>query len=478
MVESESESEFLRHRVSQLTAALQREQRVSRALREVGNALGAVQDLDELLELILGHLAKLVEADRATLYLLDEARGELVSRIVVGQQVRSIRVKVGHGIAGSVAQTGVSIRVGDAYNDERFERSWDTLTGYRTKNMLAAPLKNHRGQTIGVIQVLNKRSADDFTVQDEEMMSVLSTQAAVAIDNSRLLLSLIQKNRQLLETKEQLERRLRDLVLLFDLERATARADSVEALVQAALGLVSRACEARGAAVMLAAEETGDLVQYIFEAANPDHLDRLGVKAGEGFLSSAMAEGELINLEDGSEDPRWCERVEGKYPFAVGSVLAIHLEGEEEALGAIALYSKRGKRAFNSEDAALLRLVSANVSTAVRLFRASAARERSERLTTIGRLLSQVIHDFKTPMTIISGYVQLMQDADSQEWRAECVDEILKQFDVLTAMQREVLEFARGERSIFIRRVYLKKFFSELTRQLKHEIEGRPIELN
>jgi signal transduction histidine kinase len=98
-------------------------------------------------------------------------------------------------------------------------------------------------------------------------------------------------------------------------------------------------------------------------------------------------------------------------------------------------------------------------------------------LTTIGRLLSQVIHDFKTPMTVISGYVQLMQDTGDSEKRGEYAEEILKQFDLLTSMQREVLEFARGERNVFVRKVYLKKFFADITRQLEIEIENRPIEL-
>jgi signal transduction histidine kinase len=57
------------------------------------------------------------------------------------------------------------------------------------------------------------------------------------------------------------------------------------------------------------------------------------------------------------------------------------------------------------------------------------------------------------------------------------VQKVLRQFDVLGAMQREVLEFARGERSIFVRRVYLNKFFADIHEQLRHEIEGRPIEL-
>src|SRR5690606_30937611 len=99
------------------------------------------------------------------------------------------------------------------------------------------------------------------------------------------------------------------------------------------------------------------------------------------------------------------------------------------------------------------------------------------RLTSIGRLLSQLIHDFKSPMTVISGYVQLMQDANDPEKRAEYTELILRQFDYLSAMQKEVLEFARGERTVFVRRVYLKKFFADITRHLQQEVHGHPIEL-
>jgi signal transduction histidine kinase len=464
-------------RIAELEAALARERRVSRALREVGSALGTTLDLDDLLELILSTLTDLVEADRATLYLLDEATAELVSRVVVGQQVRSIRIKVGHGIAGYVAQSGKPVRLRDAYNDPRFEREWDALTGYRTASMLAAPLKNHLGRTIGVIQVLNKQSSDEFTEADEAMVTALCTQAAVAIDNSRLFLSLIQKNKQLVDTKEQLERRLRDIVLLFDLERATGRATSTESLAQAALGLTARACDARGAALLLVEDETGDLIQYVTDVGQPAELQRIGVKSGEGLLAAVMADGELTLVDNAADHPAFSARVEGQYSFPIQSVLVAPLEGEQGPLGAIALYSKPGDRRFDEDDGALLRLISANLTTAVRLFRASEARERSERLTTIGRLLSGVIHDFKTPMTVISGYVQLMQDADDREKRREYSEEILSQFDLLSSMQREVLEFARGERTIFLRRVYLKKFFADLRRTLQHEIERKPIEL-
>ncbi len=457
--------------------ALRHERRVSAALREVGVALGTTFDLDDLLELILSKLTELVEADRATLYLLDENKKELVSRLVVGDKVRSIRMKVGHGIPGMVAQTGKSIRIRDAYADPQFERDWDVLTGYRTKSMLVAPLKNHLGRTIGVIQVLNKQGGYEFTSEDESILSALSTQAAVAIDNSRLFLSLIQKNKQLLDTTDQLERKLQDLSLLFELERRTARATTIEELAIAVLGQCAAACEARGAGLLLSEEDSGDLVEYVFDRKNPEVLGRIGVKTREGFLGAAMAEEDILSLESADSDPRWAAHIEGSFGFAVTSVLAVPLEGESSPLGAIGLFSHDDGEAFDEADISLLRLVSANVSTAVRLFNANRSRERSQRLTSIGRLLSQVIHDFKSPMSVISGYAQLMADSDDRQVRAEYSEEILKQFDLLAAMQREVLEFARGEKSVFVRKVYLNKFFSDVRRQLSLEVQGAPVEL-
>lgn len=464
--------------VNDLKASLAREERISEALREVGKALGTTLDLDDLLELILGRITELLEADRSTLYLLDEAKGELVSRLVIGDKVRSIRIRIGHGIAGTVAKTGRCMRIANAYDDPRFEPEWDLLTGYRTTSMLVAPLKNHLGRTIGVIQVLNKKDGHEFSDEDEAILTALSTQAAVAIDNSRLFVSLIQKNRQLLDTAEQLERKVKDLQLLFDLEQAMGRAATLEDLAKAALGRVSSACGARGAVLMVVDEETGDLVQHVYDTESPDILLRIGSKAGEGFLGAAMSKNAPLEVEDASAHPDLNPRVEGRYPFEVKSVLALPLTGgDQRNLGVIGLFSKAGGRAFTAEDRELLELTGANVSTAVRLFQANRAREHGERLTAIGRLLSQVIHDFKTPLTVISGHVQLMEHVDDAKARAEHVQKILRQFDVLGAMQREVLEFARGERSIFVRRVYLNKFFADIREQVEHEIEGRAIEL-
>ncbi|HEV8244225.1 MAG TPA: GAF domain-containing sensor histidine kinase, partial [Polyangiaceae bacterium] len=262
------------------------------------------------------------------------------------------------------------------------------------------------------------------------------------------------------------------------LERATARATTLDELCLAALNQLTAACDARGAALLLAEPQSGDLVEYVYDEQDPERVITLPVKSGEGVLGAAMVSTETLQLKDIASDGRASPRIEGQFPFKPASALAVALDGEHAPLGALGVFSHAGGRVLGEEDTGLLRLMAANVSTAVRLFNANAVHEREERLTSIGRLLSQVIHDFKTPMTVISGYVQLMAEADERPLRQEYCEEILRQFDVLTAMQREVLEFARGERAIFVRRVYLRKFFADLERQVQLEINGRPIELS
>jgi signal transduction histidine kinase/putative methionine-R-sulfoxide reductase with GAF domain len=535
----------LEARVRELEETLARSEKSVVALRDVGLALGSTLDLDQLLELILNKITELLEADRATLYLLDEQRMRLLSRIMIGEEARQIELPLGEGIAGFVAKTGRVVRVKDAYRDKRFLRQWDDLTGYKTRSILAAPMKNHVGRTIGVIQVLNKQHGEgEFSLHDEELLIALATQAAVSIDNSRLFLSVIQKNMQLVETKEQLEHRVADLKLLFELESAMSGASTMEELARAVISEAARACDARAGALLVDELETGVWLYYVDPDARPAprlppsdghgtpgsspgaqastgggggvadtrpvsaggsaagraagrghpssvrpgprgvEVKRVGVKRDEGAIGWAMMHSEAICLPqdaarvgEGDGGPV-SARVGQMLHLAVTSAIAVPLEGEgDEAVGAIALYNSKKPTGFSLDDRALLRLISANGSTAVRLFRSRVERERSERLTTIGRLLSGVMHDMRTPLTVISGYVQLMATATDPAQRADHAKLILKQFDLISAMQREVLEFARGERSILVRKVYLTQFFEDVEKQLQRELDGSGVRL-
>jgi HD-GYP domain-containing protein (c-di-GMP phosphodiesterase class II) len=167
------------------------QQRVEKlgGILEVAKALVAERDLDRLLQLIVRAAARVVEADRCTLFLVDRDRDELWSKVAQGVGTKEIRFPMGRGIAGAVAQTNTSVNIPDAYADPRFNQAVDKQTGYRTRSILCVPMRSVEGEVVGVLQALNKQSrhgAGPFTEEDEELLSALGGQAAAAVNNALL----------------------------------------------------------------------------------------------------------------------------------------------------------------------------------------------------------------------------------------------------------------------------------------------------
>jgi HD-GYP domain-containing protein (c-di-GMP phosphodiesterase class II) len=146
--------------------------------------MNAVRDLDSLLPLILREAARVVEADRCSLFILDRERGELWSRVAQGTE-KEIRIPIATGIGGAVASTGQVINIKDAYADPRFNRSFDVSNNYHTTSILCVPMRDARGEVTGVIQALNARDGA-FDAEDEELLLALGSQAAGAVENTLL----------------------------------------------------------------------------------------------------------------------------------------------------------------------------------------------------------------------------------------------------------------------------------------------------
>ncbi|MCC6646009.1 MAG: GAF domain-containing protein [Polyangiaceae bacterium] len=463
-------------RAPALTAALARERQINAALLEVGAAIGAGARLDDVLELILAKARDALGADRATLYLVEEASGDLVSRIPVGDRVEAIRVPAGRGVSGAVVKKGAPVRVKDAYRDRRFLRMFDKLTGYRTRTILSVPMRNHQKRVIGVLQALNKRDGE-FTDDDERTLVALATQGAVIIDNSRLHLGLQKSNEELVETAHQLHVRVRHLDLLLTLETAMAQAGTLDDLLRAALREALRATSARAGAVLLRDEDTGEPTLHFLSRADKSRLRRLVVHAGDGFIGRVEQSSTPGFTRGHAGDPSE-KKLDDAFGFETRSAVGAPLEGQgAETIGAIALYNRDEREAFDDEDMKLLRLIAANVSTALQLYLSRKRQEKGERLSTIGRLLSSVIHDLKTPMTVISGYVQLSAGTDDPVKRHEYAELVQKQFDLIRSMQSEVLAFARGEKSLLVRRVYLAMFLEQVARSFAAELADHRVTL-
>jgi sigma-B regulation protein RsbU (phosphoserine phosphatase) len=175
---------------------LERELERQRKVAEASYALHTTLDLDALLGLLVAAARDGVDADRGTVFLLSEDGKQLWSKVLEGEKNLVIKLPVGKGIAGSVASTGETIRISDAHADPRFDASWDRKTGYRTRQILTAPIRSREKKIVGVFQLLNKKSGGDFDADDEGFLEALSIHAALAVENARLHTTAIEKERQ------------------------------------------------------------------------------------------------------------------------------------------------------------------------------------------------------------------------------------------------------------------------------------------
>jgi signal transduction histidine kinase len=136
----------------------------------------------------------------------------------------------------------------------------------------------------------------------------------------------------------------------------------------------------------------------------------------------------------------------------------------------------RDGAAWGDPDLKLLVLIAAQAASAITLARRRSEQSNRDRLASIGRMLAGLLHDLKTPMTIISGYAQLMAASDEAGQRDKYVEQIQRQFDLMAGMTREVLAFARGDTDLVVRKVYVNRFAEELTTQLGAATAGRGID--
>lgn len=177
--------------IAALTTAQQEIKKLS-ALISASKTINSALELEEVLDRILLTATENVKADRGTIYLVDELTDEIWSKVLQGEEKLEIRLPMGQGLAGYVAQTGEVIILDDAYSDPRFNQDVDKESGYKTESMITTPMRNKEERIIGVFQLLNK--ADGlFSQEDVTFLDALSAHAAIALENAFLLQESLKK---------------------------------------------------------------------------------------------------------------------------------------------------------------------------------------------------------------------------------------------------------------------------------------------
>ena len=155
--------------------------------QELGKALTSSLQLDQVLRTIMEKIDEFLRPDNWSLLLLDEAKQELYFELAVGkasQALKDVRIKMGQGIGGWVAQHGEAVIVSDTSKDTRFFGKVDEKTKMETRSIVAVPVK-FRENCLGVIELINCVGPDGFDPRDLKLLEALSDFAAIALENAR-----------------------------------------------------------------------------------------------------------------------------------------------------------------------------------------------------------------------------------------------------------------------------------------------------
>ncbi len=453
------------------------------AFRQISAAVGSKNDLGSVISLIGDKTSQIMRAERTSVFLAEDGGGTPCLKSIVADGCETITVQFGQGIAGHCAQTRRRINVKDAYQSPLFDDSFDKRHGFRTRSCLTSPIFDFGGALVGVIQVINKRNGAYFSHVDEDMIESICAQIGVTLAQHRHYLDMIAKNTALRAAQASLKRRNAELDMLYDLERKAASAPDLDELMRLMLQSCAKAFDVRAALAVI--EDDSGYRLFSITAADKNaqsndpgaSFEKRRLNRLPTFLSAVIKIGECMRLL-AAEIETLPKQSEASFGYGFQTVLIAPLSKEDDLFGALILGSEICcGDVFAPADAKLASIFAAHIAPSVHAHIAREADEKARRLTAIGQMMSAILHDMKTPLANISGYVDFMVRQDEREKREQSAAVVARQVDALTHMCAEILQFARGQSSVLLLPTDLSGIIAEAVALLKPEAEKRRIEL-
>ncbi len=316
-------------------------------LAEVADTVTEHLSLDHQLPRLIGLIATVFDAERATMFLHDPDTGELFSRVARGDGVAEIRVPATAGIAGEVFRSGRPEIIADAYRDPRFNPEIDRRTGYHTTNILCVPLCNREAAVIGVTQALNKRGGD-FTAADLTLLEAINRQAANAIEEAHLA--------------ELLERARREEGELLSISEAISSELNLDALLARIMHTTTQFLDAERATLFIYDGPNDQLWSRVVEGGAQKEIR---IAADAGLAGSSFRNGEVLDIPDAYADPRFNQTVDRATGFHTRNMLCVPLTDRVGAhTGVVQVLNKRGG-AFTAVDIRRAKAFCAQIAIAI-----------------------------------------------------------------------------------------------------------------
>jgi len=296
---------------------------------ELARTLTSTLELNEVLRIIMVKIKDLVKSEALSLLLLDEKNKELVfsaSETSETNKLKGVRLKLGQGIAGWVAQTRQALLVEDVYKDPRFFQEIDKIHSFKTRSIMCVPLL-HKDKLVGVIEVINKYGGGAFTEEELKVLMELGGEFSEKIQNA---------------LPSEANRVFKDLIA------QTKNLTKAEAF-----------------SVLIPDEERKELIISASETLRGGKVEGLRLKLDQGIAGWVASTREPLLVNDVQKDPRFFKGVDKLSNFQTKSIICVPLVSKNNLLGVMEVINKADGSSFTEKEFQLVRSLADHAAIAL-----------------------------------------------------------------------------------------------------------------
>ena len=351
IAEQNAEHSALLERMHEMEGLHDDRQAEAEALRRVGEAVGALFDLEEMLRVVTGIAIHVTSTESSQVYLLNDSREELVLRAVDSESpndmVGKVRLKLGEGLAGWVALTKeAALITRDAYHDARFKYIPELKEEYY-ESMLSVPLMS-RGEVIGVINVRTHKP-HEYTQTQVRLLQSIAAQVAGAVQNSRQY--------------RKMEKRASQMSTLSELSKTITSEMYLEEILQLIVAATSNTMKFKITTLMLVDDDRGDLMIKATQSKSKEYIRKPNIKIGESIAGRAVAESRTITEYDvrTARDYKYTEIAKKE---GLASLAAVPLKVKGKTIGVLCCYTDKPHH-FTEEETQFLEALGNHAAIAI-----------------------------------------------------------------------------------------------------------------
>ena len=427
-------------------------------LNEITRQLTSTLEQEPLLQNILENAVNILNCEAGTLFLVDEQTGDLVFRVTVGPVTGTLlgqRIPAGTGVVGKAVQTRSPVIENDGVRSlSRFDEI-DKQTGFSSKSLLAVPMQI-KERVIGVIEVINRRDGLPFIEDDQDILTAFAGQAAVAMENARLLAS----------TDEELTKTVDELQVMGRIVRELNASLEVDRAMRITLEWAMRQSNAEAGLIgMLDGEQLRLMAQEGYEEVFTDPSNgHLSLELPAIKASLASGQPNQVSLISAGQ--------KGILPTA-HTQITIPIRREADVIGLLLLESMSDSQ----ENLAFLNRLSDNAAIAI--YNAQLYDEVQRANDAKSDFVSFVAHELKNPMTSIKGYTELLaagsvgQINDMQTNFLHTIRSNVERMSVLVSDLNDNAKIEAGRLRLDYRAVSVADIVDDVLRSTKRQIEDK-----